>query len=169
MTAAGKFLRVWLFLGFVTIFASSPNLVKASPQLCVVTFPKLQEIAKLDPSIDGTFSLSFLHSVSLNIVTDVYRIEADEIIQISETFSQHGAGLPSQSDDIGATGWIHANGLFTIELERQVSPLVIRVQSGYQNNLTQNGVEYKMEDWAVGALLLHPCNAIDTLKEMTND
>ncbi len=163
MTAAGKLLRVW-FLGFAISFASSPLFAETTPQICVLTFPEMQELAKLDPSIDGTFSLSFLHSVSLNTVTDVYRIEVDEIIQISEIFSQHGAGLPSQSDDIGITGWTHANGLFTVEMERQVSPLVIRVQSGYENNLTQNGIEHKMEDWAIGALLLHPCNALGSLK-----
>lgn len=168
MTAAGGVLRICFFLAIATAFASSQALASTKLQLCVSNFPEMQYLAKLDPSIDGTFSLSFLHSVSLTTVSDVYRIETDEIIQISETFSQHGAGLPSQSDDVGAIGWVHSDGLFTIELEREVSPLVIRVQSGYQNKLTQNGQEYMMENWAIGALLLHPCNAMGALKEMIN-
>lgn len=168
MIAAGDLLRICFLFGFATTFASSSISAITKPQLCVLTFPKMQNLAKLNPSVDGTFSVSFLHSVSLTTVSDVYRIEVDEIIQISETFSQHGAGLPSQSDDVGAIGWRHSNGLFTIELERKVSPLVIRVQSGYQNKLTHNGQEYIMENWAIGALLLHPCNTVGALKEMIN-
>lgn len=161
-------MRICLLLGFAINFASSPTFANTKQQLCILTFPEMKNLAKLNLHIDSTFSLSFLHSVSLTTVLDVYRIEQDEIIQISETFSQHGAGLPSQSDDVGATGWVHSNGLFTIELERKVSPLVIRVQSGYQNKLTNNGQEHMMENWAIGALLLHPCSAVGALKDKIN-
>ncbi|MFD2206984.1 DUF1850 domain-containing protein [Kiloniella antarctica] len=168
MTSAGKLLKICFFLGLLITFTSSPISAGTKPQLCILSFPEMHSLAQLDPSTDGTFSLSFLHSVSLNTVTDVYRIEANEIIQISETFSQHGAGLPSQSDDIGVTGWVHSNGMFTVELDRKVSPLVIRVQSGYQNKLTQNGREYRMSDWAIGALLLTPCGTINRMKDIKN-
>ena len=168
MTAAGNFFQTCLYLGFVMIFASSPILADTTPQLCILKFPQMEKLAKLNTSEDRMFTLSFLHSVSLTTVTDVYRVDNDEIIQVSETFSQHGAGLPSQSNDIGATGWTHSNGLFTIELERKVAPLVIRVQSGYQNKLIQNGHEYNMSDWAIGSLLLAPCTAVDQMKDKEN-
>lgn len=164
MTSAGKLLQIFFFVGFVTNFASSSFSANTKPQLCILKFPQMESLAVLDTSTDRMFTLSFLHSVSLTTVTDVYRVDKDEIIQVSESFSQHGAGLPSQSNDIGVTGWVHSDGLFTIELERKVSPLVIRVQSGYQNKLIQNGHEYRMSDWAIGALLLAPCTAINRMK-----
>lgn len=168
MTAAGEWLRTSLFLGFVTLFASSHASANTTSQLCILKFPQMEPLGTLNLSEDNRFSLSFLHSVSLTSVVDVYRVDRDEIIQVSETFSQHGAGLPSQSSDVGATGWVHSDGLFTILLERKVSPLVIRVQSGYQNKLILNGHEYRMSDWAFGALLLAPCAALDRMKDIEN-
>ena len=169
MTVAGELLRIFFFLGFVTISASNPISANTKPQLCILKFPQMEQLTILNVSEDRMFTLSFLHSVSLTTVIDVYRVDKDEIIQVSETFSQHGAGLPSQSNDVGAIGWVHSDGLFTILLERKVSPLVIRVQSGYQNKLILNGDEYNMSDWAVGALLLAPCAALNRTKDTEND
>ena len=163
MAVAGKWASLF-FLSLTTLLASSTVLAGSRPQLCILKFPEMQSLAKLEPAKDETFSLSFLHSVSLTNVTDIYRIEAKEIIQIAEIFSQHGAGLPSQKSDVGVLDWVHSDGLFKITLDRKVSPLVIRVQRGYQNTLTQDGHDYMMSDWAYGALLLTPCDTVKTLQ-----
>lgn len=47
---------------------------------------------------DSNFSLSFMHSAQRSIVKDNFVIDGHNIMLVSTTFSDHGAGLPFDGD-----------------------------------------------------------------------
>jgi hypothetical protein len=108
---------------------------------------------------DGSFSLSFIHSVSQTPVRDHYRAVDWRIIQTAETFQAHGAGLPSGVDEPGATAWEHRDGRFVIHMERQIPRLVVRTDRNYRNRLHIGGLEVNLNGWDDQALELAvvPC------------
>jgi len=132
----------------------------AAPQLCLDDFPAGGRLAAVEAD-GGTFSLSFIHSVSLTPVTDHYRIEAGgdglRIVQTSEVFRAHGAGLPSIADETDATGWRFGDGVFEILMQRPVDPLVVRVQPDYRNHLAFEGGQIDLTRWGERAVLIHAC------------
>lgn len=122
-----------------------------------------REIARYPLGQDRVFSLSFIHSVSRTPVTDLYRIEAGEIIQTAEIFTGHGAGLPSIADDVGATGWRHEGGRFILDMRRPTGPIPLRIQAQYENILHIAGTDLPLADLGHPALTLAPCD-----KEVTS-
>ena len=138
-----------------------PSLASAGggASLCLTeTRGQGREIARYPLGQDQAFSLSFIHSVSRTPVTDIYRIEAGEIVQTAEVFTAHGAGLPSIADDIGATGWRHENGRFILDMERPTGPIPLRIQAQYQNTLHIAGTDLPLADLGHPALTLAPCD-----------
>jgi hypothetical protein len=129
----------------------------AGARLCVDSFPRGTQHAAFDLPDDNRFSLSFIHSVSITPVTDHYSVEGDAILQTSEVFMAHGAGLPSFSGDVGATGWHHENGEFTFEMHRPIGTMIVRVQAEYQNILHIGSRKIRLADWGDGALRLSVC------------
>ncbi|QIE45669.1 DUF1850 domain-containing protein [Pseudohalocynthiibacter aestuariivivens] len=79
--------------------------------------------------------MSFIHSVSRTPVLDTYQIDAGQIVQTSEIFQAHGAGLPSLGNEMNATGWRHENGQFILDLDRPIGAMIVRVQPEYKNTL----------------------------------
>ncbi|WP_010138118.1 DUF1850 domain-containing protein [Oceanicola sp. S124] len=107
---------------------------------------------------DATFELSFIHSVSRTPVTDTYRIEDGRILQTSEIFMAHGAGLPSIANDMDATGWRHENGHFILDMNRYTGPIPLRIQAQFKNTLHVAGTELPLATLGHSALTLAPCD-----------
>ncbi len=119
----------------VLAILSLPAPAASNPSLCLNTHPENEAVGvyPLDP--EGLFSLGFIHSVSRTPVVDTYRIDAGQIVQTSEVFLAHGAGLPSGADEVDATGWRHENGQFILDLDRPIGVMIVRIQPEYKNTL----------------------------------
>ncbi|MDK3016578.1 DUF1850 domain-containing protein [Pseudodonghicola flavimaris] len=117
-----------------------------------------REIARLPLGPDGTFDLSFIHSVSRTPVTDSYRVEEGRIVQTRETFMAHGAGLPSIANDMDATGWRHENGHFILDMHRLTGPIPLRIQAQFKNTLHIAGTHLPLAELGQSALTLAPCD-----------
>ena len=124
------------------------------PCLTISRFPSGLTLGSYRMPEDGGFSLSFIHSVSLTPVRDDYHANDFRIIQTSETFMAHGAGLPSGSDEPGVTGWEHSDGRFVIHMNRHIPKLIIRTDRNYCNRLHIGGREINLNDWDDQALEL---------------
>lgn len=103
--------------------------------LCLDAHPGGQRIAAYPVDGDAGFALGFIHSVSRTPVLDTYRIAAQGIVQTSEVFEAHGAGLPSLGNEMDATGWRHENGRFILDLDRPIGTMIVRVQAEFKNTL----------------------------------
>ncbi|MBR9764430.1 MAG: DUF1850 domain-containing protein [Rhodobacteraceae bacterium] len=130
-----------------------------APSLCLSETRGTQALVKRVPlGPDATFALSFIHSVSRTPVTDHYRIEDGRILQTSEVFMAHGAGLPSIANDMDATGWRHENGHFILDLNRYTGPIPLRIQAQFKNTLHVAGTELPLASLGHSALTLAPCD-----------
>ncbi|AXI44037.1 DUF1850 domain-containing protein [Sulfitobacter sp. SK011] len=141
------------FLAILTL----PDAARSDPSLCLNSHPS-NEIVKtypLDPG--GTFALGFIHSVSRTPVVDTYEIAAGQIIQTAEIFKAHGAGLPSTTNEMHATGWRHENGHFILDLERPIGAMIVRVQPEYENTLHINGQSIALASLGHVALRIAAC------------
>ena len=116
-----------------------------------------QPVTQIATGPDGTFELSFIHSVSKTPVSDRYRITADGILQTAEVFQAHGAGLPSFVGDVDATGWRHEDGRFILDMARPTDPIHLRVQADYENALHADGTDYVLAQFGVQALTITLC------------
>jgi hypothetical protein len=130
----------------------------AAPSLCLKTHPENVAVGvyPLDP--EGRFSLGFIHSVSRTPVVDTYRIDTGGIIQTSEIFLAHGAGLPSGADELDATGWRHDNGQFILDLDRSIGTMIVRIQSEYKNTLHIADQSITLASFGHSALRIAPCD-----------
>jgi len=115
-------------------------------------FPSSEELGRYPLAKDGRFSLSFIHSVSTTPVRDNYRVEGDTIIQTSETFEAHGAGLPSMFGEPGATDWEQRDGKFILHMQRPIDRLIVRTDRRYHNRLHLHDTEIDLNQWEDQAL-----------------
>ncbi len=114
---------------------SLPAAVLSAPSLCLSSHPANDLLGTYPLGSDGLFELGFIHSVSRTPVIDAYRIDGKGIVQTSEIFLAHGAGLPSGIDELNATGWRHENGQFILDLDRPIGTMIVRIQPEYKNTL----------------------------------
>lgn len=128
-------------------------------ELVVRQFPEVVELARYRLPSGGRFALSFIHSVSQTPVTDAYRVEEGRIVQESETFMTHEAGLPSQVEEPGGLAWEHRDGRFILHLERPIPHLVMRTDRRYRNRLHLPEHVVDLNQWPDQALELRvePC------------
>jgi hypothetical protein len=128
-------------------------------QLCL-SDPKTNiEIVRYTTGPDQTFSLSFIHSVSLTPVVDEYVLRSEMIIQTREIFEAHGAGLPSFDNDVGATGWQFEDGKFILEMVRPFDQMRIRIQHEYKNALHIAGQDIDLSQFDSSVLMLRACSS----------
>lgn len=125
--------------------------------LCIFQGRTDVEIAKYPTDHTGSFSLSFLHSVSLTPVVDHYEIRANTIHQTAEVFEAHGAGLPSFVGDVGETGWKAENGKFVLEMDRQFQRIQLRIQREYLNSLQIADQTIMLVDFGMNSIGLEVC------------
>jgi hypothetical protein len=122
--------------------------------LVIRQFPARTALARYCMPADGSFSLSFVHSVSLTPVRDDYRIEAGQIVQVAETFQTHEAGLPSLEQEADALGWEWQEGKFVLHMRRKIPHLVMRTDRQYRNRLHLGDEIIDLNQWNDQALEL---------------
>ena len=108
----------------------------SSPGYCLTIrqYPAMTVLATVPITGGKTFSLSFIHSVTLTPVQDIYEITSDGgICQTSEIFESHCAGLPFSEQETGATKWEQRDGKFILHMKRDIPKLVVRTDRTYQN------------------------------------
>lgn len=131
----------------------------AAGSLCLYQGYTDKELARYATDHSGSFSLSFLHSVSLTPVVDHYDIKPGGIHQTAEVFEAHGAGLPSFADDIGATGWHRRDGKFILEMDRHFPRIQLRIQREYLNTLHIANQSITLADFGTNSIGLKICEA----------
>lgn len=147
--------RLILWVGLFVIAASGA--ATGAPALCLYEGYSEDRLATYPLDQEQEFSLSFIHSVSLTPVTDIYRVSPTGIHQIAEIFETHGAGLPSFAGDIGATGWQHQDGRFILKMDRRFDRIQLRIQREYDNQLHIAGQDVVLADLNAAVLRLEPC------------
>ncbi len=121
-------------------------------RLVVRAFPSNRVLAGYDLGNLDTFSLTFIHSVSETPVRDDYRFEKGGIVQSSETFMTHEAGLPSGLDGSGTERWEHRDGKFILHMRRSITRLVVRTDRNYRNRLIMGDTVVNLNQWEDQAL-----------------
>ncbi len=150
---AGTAVLTLLLISFTTIYAQ--NVDTQFAQLVITQFPEQNVLAKYPLNDNDSFSLSFIHSVSYTRVVDVYEVRNGSIVQTSEIFETHGAGLPSNAEEPGGLSWEKTKDGFILHMERQIPKLVVRTDSSYRNRLHLPSGEVNLNQWENQALFLH--------------
>lgn len=149
----------FLGAGFLAIMMAACSLTstgtgKLQRRIIISQYPTHQEISRYHIGPLEQFSLSFIHSVSKTHVRDEYIIEHTKIIQVTEIFEAHGAGLPSDALDAGAVGWEHRDGQFILRLRRPIPRLIVQTDRNYQNRLQLGELSIDLNQWENQALEL---------------
>lgn len=148
----------WLaFMASLFILSASVEAGRSRGELCLFEGYSDQEIARYSVDSEGTFSLSFIHSVSLTPVVDIYEIKSTGIHQIAEMFEAHGAGLPSFAGDVGAKGWRRQDGKFVLDMDRQFDRIQLRIQREYLNILHLSDQDITLADFGASRLGIAIC------------
>ncbi len=150
---------VLALLALAACTSLNPNRSPCSDSLVIFRFPSMTELGRFSLPPDGRFALSFIHSVSGTPVRDDYSVTGGRVVQVSETFETHGAGLPSGSWEADAAGWEHRDGKFILHLRRPIGRLVVRTDRRYKNRLHLAGAVIDLNQWEDQALeiKIEPC------------
>lgn len=111
-----------------------------------------------------TFALTFIHSVSLTPVKDIYVIENDtshstwQIRQTEERFIAHGQGLPSLVNEPDAIAFEHQNDTFVLKLSRPIPRLIVRTDKRFKNRLHVGQRVINLNQWPDTGLFITPIN-----------
>ena len=100
----------------------------------------------------GEFALSFIHSVSLTRVEDVYQIQQQAngnylISQTEERFVAHGHGLPSMETEPDVLDFEHRDGRFILHLDRAINNLIVRLDRRFNNRLDTGQRLINLNQW----------------------
>ncbi|MEP3245240.1 MAG: DUF1850 domain-containing protein [Sneathiella sp.] len=138
-----------LLLNVTVLFAVTFNAQAVS--LNIENYRSGEDLGCVDLPEDG-FILSFVHSVSLTPVEDVYLIKKNaggdlEIRQTQERFVAHGQGLPSLQNEPDAVGFKTENGMFILHLDRQIKDLIVRLDKRYKNRLDTGREITNLNQW----------------------
>lgn len=138
--------------GFLAIMLAACSLISTVPDapqrnMVIRQYPSHQKIAQYLVRDSEEFALSFIHSVSKTPVRDEYVIIGTKIIQVTEIFEAHGAGLPSDTLDAGAVGWEHRNGQFILRLQRPIPRLIVQTDKNYLNHLHLGELDIDLNQW----------------------
>lgn len=128
----GTLSALWMAVSAILL---PPGSARADQAICLRAHPADTLLQVLDLPRDNSFSLGFIHSVSRTPVRDIYTVRAGAIVQTSEIFEAHGAGLPSMADELNATAWRHENGHFILDMDRPIGSMIVRIQAAYDNTL----------------------------------
>ncbi|MBO6827600.1 MAG: DUF1850 domain-containing protein [Sneathiella sp.] len=101
---------------------------------------------------ENSFTLSFVHSVSLTPVEDIYEVseKADgslDILQTEERFIAHGQGLPSMNGEPDARKFEYHDNKFVLYMNRPIGDLIIRLDSRFKNRLHTGMDVINLNQW----------------------
>lgn len=102
---------------------------------------------------ENRFDLSFIHSVSLTPVKDVYEIQpiingSYKIKQTKEFFIAHGQGLPSMQNEPDVIKFEHHDGQFILHLDRPINDLIVRLDKRFKNRLHTGQNIINLNQWS---------------------
>lgn len=124
------------------------------------------------PLMDNQFALSFIHSVSLTPVEDLYQIETTaegkyRIIQTAERFIAHGQGLPSMDGEPDAIAFEHHDGEFILHLRRPIPDLLVRTDQRFKNRLHTGTTTIDLNQWPDTGLRIAPQHHCEKVEQQT--
>lgn len=128
-------------IALMIMWLNLPNI----PQL-VLTNNETGEKYATYPLTDGTFSVTFVHSVNKSPVSDIYEVRDGVIYMTSTVYYGFGAGVP---DEIPAdqTLTFGDNGEMIITgMDLKIDDLVYVVGTVYDHILEINGEEINLKD-----------------------
>ena len=101
---------------------------------------------------DDKFTLSFIHSVSLTPVEDLYELKKNSpenylIKQVEERFMTHGYGLPSTNGAPDVQRFEQRNKGFTLYLDRPIETLIVRLDRRFKNRLSTGTKKINLNQW----------------------
>lgn len=101
---------------------------------------------------ENSFTLSFIHSVSVTPVEDIYQISkgADgdyQILQTEERFLDHGQGLPSMNGEPDAHKFEYRDDKFVLYMNRPIGDLIVRLDSRFKNRLHTGMDVINLNQW----------------------
>lgn len=115
----------------------------------------LAQVAVADD--DPTFAVAYVHSVTRTPVEERYRIDRAAIVQTEIRFSEHGPGLPTQSDAGGT--FSRQGGRFVVTMHRRMDAIVMRVHADQSPQLVAAGRTHDLAAWGNRSLALSATTA----------
>ncbi|MCK7567473.1 DUF1850 domain-containing protein [Marinobacter xestospongiae] len=151
----------WLVAGLLGLFTST-----ADAAALRVTVHRGGQFLACIPLPQPRFELSFIHSVSLTPVTDVYQLTTADndgwtLLQTRERFIAHGQGLPSMANEPDATAFRHHDGVFELEMARPIPRLIVRTDARFRNRLHTGQQTVDLNQWPDNGLLIAPVSRCD--------
>lgn len=126
--------------------------------LSVQSHPDGRELARMAVDAKDGFSLTFIHSVTLDPIVAYYTVTECAIVQTSETFTQHGPGLPYTADAPGMT-WKRRGDVFVLTMRRSIPDLVVRADPEFRNRLDAD-TSVDLTRWGRRALRITPIGCV---------
>ncbi|WP_028879707.1 DUF1850 domain-containing protein [Terasakiella pusilla] len=141
--------KLKLLFGAVAFMAAAPNVYGAA--LDITDSRSNEKLACVELAADE-FALTFIHSVSLTPVEDIYKIykvspDAFAIRQLEERFITHGQGLPSMDGEPDAKRFVRQDGTFILYLDRPIHDLIVRLDSRFKNRLDVGSSVINLNQW----------------------
>jgi len=122
----------------------------ASACLAIVARPEETTLASVDAA-DG-FRIEYIHSVTRTPVVETYRVDADAFVQTGIRFSEHGPGLPTQSDEGGSFARI--DDAFVMTMQRRFDTIAMRVHADQSPVLVAGDRSLQLAAWGNRSLAL---------------
>ena len=122
----------------------------ASGCLAIVARPEGATLAIVDAA-DG-FRIEYIHSVTRTPVVETYRIDPDALVQTGIRFSEHGPGLPTQSDEGGR--FSRVDDAFVMTMQRRFDTIVMRVHADQSPMLVAGDRSLRLAAWGNRSLAL---------------
>lgn len=110
------------------------------------------EIVAEYPLQDGTFSISFLHSVNLSKVEDFYQVQNQSILITGTSYYQFGAGVQTQLEEGQTLDYLEDGAMFIGGMNTVLSPLYYNVSPVYDHILTIDHQEISLKNLEVRTL-----------------
>jgi len=122
----------------------------ASACLAIVARPEGTTLASVEAG-DG-FRIAYVHSVTRTPVIETYRVDADAFVQTGIQFSEHGPGLPTQSDEGGSL--VRVDDAFVMTMQRRFDTIAMRVHADQSPVLVAGDRSLQLAAWGNRSLAL---------------
>ncbi len=130
-----------LAIAFMIIMLNLPNI----PQL-ELTNNKTNQVYATFPLKDGTFSVTFVHSVNKSPVSDIYEVRDGEIYMTSTIYYGFGAGVPDELPEDQKLTFGDNGEMIITDMDLKIDDLVYVVGTVYDHILKINGEEINLKE-----------------------
>jgi hypothetical protein len=98
------------------------------------------------------FVVRYMHSVTRTPVEERYRLDGGAIVQTELRFSEHGPGLPTQSD--AGHAFLRTAAGFVVTMERRFDAIAMRVHADQSPELSTGMQRLDLTAWGNRALVV---------------